>query len=89
MSRCEKWIAVLLLAYLAGGFVTNAYCRTYRWNDWRAAGADVPETRTFFATALWPGYIAARTSTWLVETTPKLIDCVLNDGRECSEDVGR
>ena len=33
----------LLLTYLGGGFLTNAYCQTYRWEAW--AGPINPEKR--------------------------------------------
>jgi len=72
MSKCQKiLINLALFVYVAGAFLTNAYCRSYRWPFWRN-GSDAEFIYTFFATFLWPVYWLARASTWLVENIPRI-----------------
>ena len=88
MKRCKTLLIwTLVVGYVVGGFVTNAYCRTHRWGDWiyqetryNWKSEEYEEydstagswCKTTLATVFWPFYAMAKGSTWLVEEAPRL-----------------
>jgi hypothetical protein len=64
--------------YLIGGFLTNAYCQVYRWDDWAqrvqksevypylVTNDDAAEGKLMSATIVWPAYWAARAALCVV-----------------------
>lgn len=78
-SECLLTVALVcaLFVYIAGGFLTNAYCQVYRWDDWVyryfdrygnfCVRDDSATQNTLWATIAWPVYWASRISFWIVE----------------------
>lgn len=68
--QADKLTTWLLWIYVIGAFLTNAYMREFRWEQWKdaatgkAAGFEVIQVMA--GTALWPVYWAARGASELV-----------------------